>query len=152
MQYDSNFERDEDHRFFVEIMRKGGAFYGLQEELLLYRRHESNVTNYQYGVDEQKTMVREILVPHFFPELTGDQVRIFMKALCENVTMTIVEGYSGLIVINKTLLENRSFTGENREEIRRILHLYCERLVESLGCDSTLLERTINNSESILRV
>ena len=35
IRYDSNFPRDQDHRFYVEMMRSGAVFYNIQEYLLL---------------------------------------------------------------------------------------------------------------------
>ena len=130
--YDANLHRDSDHRFFVEIMRKGGTFYGLQEELLIYRRHAENTTNSRLGVDEEKTKVREILLPLFFPELTGEEGRAMLKGLCEEVKISLPEGYHSLIVMNKALRESRSLIGEDREELRKIVRFYRDRIGRSL--------------------
>ena len=137
LQYDANFSRDQDHRFYVEMMRNGATFYGLQEELLLYRRHEENATNSRLGFDEQKTMIREILFPIFFPELTGEESRVLLKGFCENVCMTIAEGYFCHMVMNKALRESRTLIGEDREELRRILNFYRGRLEKALKVTST---------------
>ena len=130
--YDANFPKDQDHRFFVEMMRNGARFYGLQEELLLYRRHAENITHSRLGVDEEKTRVREVLVPFFFPELTGEEGRILLKGFCVHTQMTIVELCYCLVVINKALRESRTCVGEDRGELRKILHLCRDRLVTVL--------------------
>jgi len=130
--YDANLPRDNDHRFYVEVMRKGGTFYNIQEELLLYRRHEGNATNSSLGVDDEKTRVREVLLPLFFPELTGEEGRILLKGFCEHSTVQIADAYFCLFIMNKAMRENRSFLGEDREEIRNIVKYYGKRLAKSL--------------------
>jgi glycosyltransferase involved in cell wall biosynthesis len=132
VQYDANYPRDQDHRFFVEMMRKGAQFYGLQEELLLYRRHKGNATSSRDGVDEEKTTIREILVPLFFPELTGEEGRIMLKGCCEKVRMTMIEACFCVVVMNKALRESRVAMGEEREELRKIINSYRTRLIKSL--------------------
>jgi glycosyltransferase involved in cell wall biosynthesis len=130
LQYDANFPRDHDYRFFVEMMRNGARFYGLQEELLLYRRHEGNITNGRLGLDEEKTKVREILLPIFFPELTGEEGRILLIGFCEHIKMTMMEAYYCIITMSKALRENRTLIGEDREELKKIIQYYLERLLK----------------------
>lgn len=130
---DANFPRDQSHRFYVEMMRLGATFYGLQEELLLYRRHAENVTHDRSGVDAEKTRVREVLLPVFFPELTGNEYRILLKGLCQEVQFTLDEACHFVVVVNKALNETRSFKGEDRQELRRILATYQHRVLNKLG-------------------
>ena len=135
MQYDSNFPRDQDYRFFVEMMMHGATFYNLQEELLLYRRHESNANaNVSYvKIDAQKTKVREILLPLLFPELTGEENQVLLKGFCDNIRMKMVEACFCVVVMNKALREKRTFIGEDREELRKILLFYRDRLVNLIN-------------------
>lgn len=135
LRYDANFPRDQDHRFYVEMMRLGASFYGLQEELLLYRRHPGNATHDRAGVDAEKTRVREVLLPLFFPELTGDEYRVLLHGLCEQVQMTIEDACQFMVAVNKALRETRSFKGEDRAELRRILAGYRRRVLQSLAGD-----------------
>ena len=130
LQYDANFPRDQDHRFYVEMMKKGATFYGLQEELLLYRRHDGNSTHSRQGIDEEKTRIREILLPIFFPELTGEEGRVLLKGLCENIQMTIIEACFCIVIMSKALREGRSQIGEDREELKRILLFYRDNLLQ----------------------
>lgn len=119
LRYDVNQRRDEDHRFYVEMMRHGAVFHGLQEELLLYRRHEGNITQNREGVDEEKTRVREVLWPLFFPELTAREARILLRGLCQHVSLDMFEACELVAVCNKALGEQRSFFGEDRAELHR---------------------------------
>jgi glycosyltransferase involved in cell wall biosynthesis len=133
LRYDANFPRDHDHRFYVEMVRLGASFYGLQEELLLYRRHAGNITQDNSGVDEEKTRVREMLLPVYFPELNGHENRVLLKGLCQQVQMTLDEACHFVTVVNKTAREERVFRGEDRAELRRILATYKQRVLNSLG-------------------
>lgn len=133
LRFDPNFPRDQSHRLYVEATRRGGRFHGIQEELLLYRRHPENVTQDQAGVDFEKTRVREILLPMYFPELTGSEGSLLLKGLCQQVEMTLDEACAFIAVSNKAMQEARSFYGEDRHELRRILHRYRERVLKSLG-------------------
>lgn len=130
--YDANFKRDGDHRFFVEMMRRGARFYGIQEQLLLYRRHPGNITQDQTGFDHFKTLVREIILPVYFPMLTGEEYAVLLKGMQRQVHMTFEEGCLFVSVANKAARENRSFMGEDRQELRQILATYYRRMVNKL--------------------
>ncbi|HSV45055.1 MAG TPA: glycosyltransferase, partial [Ramlibacter sp.] len=53
IEYDANMPRDQDHRFYTEMMRAGARFYGIQQQLLLYRRHPNNATKNRDSVDTE---------------------------------------------------------------------------------------------------
>jgi glycosyltransferase involved in cell wall biosynthesis len=138
LRYDANLPRDHDHRFYVEMTRLGATFYGLQQELLLYRRHAGNATQDQQGVDAEKTRVREVLTPLYFPELTGNESAMLLKGLCQQVQMTVEEACFFVTVVNKAAEEARVFRGEDRAELRRILQRYKDRVLQSLvGAEQT---------------
>jgi glycosyltransferase involved in cell wall biosynthesis len=130
--YDANFKRDGDHRFFVEMMRMGARFYGIQEQLLLYRRHPGNLTQDQTGFDLYKTRVREIILPVYFPTLTGEEYAVLLKGMQKEVHMTFDEACLFVAAANKAARENRSFKGEDRQELRRILAMFYQRVVNTL--------------------
>ena len=132
LRYDANFRTDQDHRFFVEMTRLGATFYGLQEELLLYRRHASNATQNRQGMDPLKTRVRELLAPLYFPELTGHECQILLRGLRHDVQITVDEACNFVAVANKAAQEVRVFRGEDRSELNRILGQYSERVMRSL--------------------
>ncbi len=133
LQYDANMPRDQDHRFFVEMMRLGASFHGLQEDLLLYRRHPGNITQDRTGVDAEKTRVREMILPLYFPELTGAMCRVLLKGFCERPTMTREEGALFVQVAEQAAQEQRVFRGEDRTELRRILAHYRQRVLLALA-------------------
>lgn len=133
LRFDPNFTRDQSHRLFVEMTRLGAVFHGLQEELLIYRRHAENVTQDQAGVDAEKTRVREMLLPVYFPELSGAECALLLKGLCQVVQMTLHEACGFVAVVDKALRESRVFRGEDRQELRQILRMYQDRVLRSLG-------------------
>jgi glycosyltransferase involved in cell wall biosynthesis len=133
LQYDANLPRDNDHRFYVEMARLGARFHGLQQELLLYRRHDSNATNDPVGVDGEKTRVREILIPIYFPELTGFEQQILLRGMTRRVTLTLEEACMLVATLNKAAAEARVFLGEDRAELRRILGTLRQRILTSIG-------------------
>jgi len=94
------------------------------------RRHEGNVTNNQLGLDEEKTKIRGVLLPIFFPELTGEEGRVLLTGLCENINMTMMEACYCIVVMSKALRENRTMVGEDRGELRKIIQFYLERIVQ----------------------
>lgn len=130
LQYDANMPRDQDHRFFVEALRLGARFHGIQQELLLYRRHAGNATKDRSRVDIEKSRVREVLLPVFFPELSGHDYRMLLKGLAIHVQMTLDEACHFLHALNRAASENRVFAGEDRTEIRRILSVYRARVLK----------------------
>ena len=133
LRFDPNFTRDQSHRLFVEMTRLGAVFHGLQEELLIYRRHAENVTQDQAGVDAEKTRVREMLLPVYFPGLSGAECTLLLKGLCQVVRMTLHEACGFVAVVDKALRESRVFRGEDRQELRQILCMYQDRVLRSIG-------------------
>lgn len=133
LRFDPNFTRDQSHRLFVEMMCRGAVFHGLQEELLIYRRHTENVTHDQSGVDDEKTRVREILAPLFFPELTGHEQGLLLKGLRQQVDMSLEELCRFVAVVDKARAETRVFRGEDRAELRLMLRLFRDRALRGLG-------------------
>jgi hypothetical protein len=100
--------------------------------LLLYRRHGGNATSDRCGVDEEKTRVREIVLPAFFPELSGGACRILMMGMAEQVHMTLAEARQFVAVAELALRETRSFMGEDRAELAAIIGSYRQRMLQSL--------------------
>jgi glycosyltransferase involved in cell wall biosynthesis len=133
LRFDSNYSRDQSHRLYVEATRCGGKFHGLQEELLLYRRHPDNVTQDRAGVDAEKTRVRAFLLPMYWPELTWTEGHLLLKGLCQFVQMDLDEVCSFLHIVGKALGERRSFFGEDRQELQTILNVFRNRALASLG-------------------
>lgn len=132
LRYDANFPRDHDHRFYVEMLRHGAVFHGLQEELLLYRRHDGNITASREGVDEEKSRVREALWPLFFPELAAREAHILLRGLCQHVNLDMLEACELVAVCNKALGEQRSFFGEDRDELRLQIGQARQRVLSAL--------------------
>jgi glycosyltransferase involved in cell wall biosynthesis len=130
--YDPNFKRDGDHRFFVEMMRMGARFYGIQEQLLLYRRHSGNITQDQTWFDHFKTRVREIILPVYFPMLTGEEYAVLLKGMQKQAHLTFDEACLFVSAANRAARETRSFKGEDRQELRRILARFYQRVVNTL--------------------
>lgn len=128
LRYDPNFPPDDDHRFYVDMMRAGASFHGLHEELLLYRRHGSNYTNDMTGVDAIKTRVRELLVPIFFPKLSGEEMAAMLLAMAETVMGDPAASKKSLAALDKARKEKRSFFGEDRAELELILAAARDRL------------------------
>ena len=133
LRFDPNFPRDESHRLFVEIVRLGGSFYGIQEDLLIYRRHPENATQDQTGVDAEKTRVRELLLPLYFPELTGHEQRLLLRGFCQRVDMTLQELCCFVAVAEKAGREQRVFSGEDRIEVQRMLALFKNRALRAVA-------------------
>ena len=128
LRYDPNFPPDDDHRFYVDMLRAGATFQGLHEELLLYRRHESNYTNDMTGADAIKTKVRELLVPMFFPKLRGDEMNSMLAGMRDVLPSDPKEIKKTLAAIDKALKEERSLVGEDRAELVNILNAVKERV------------------------
>ena len=133
LQYDANFPRSQDYRFYVEMMRKGATFYCLQEELLLYRRHDGNNSNDVVGIEEVKSRIREIILPLYFPQLTGEEVGFLLRLLSEKPSITVLEGGYCIAIINKALRENKTMRGEDRSELRRILRRCADALINAFN-------------------
>lgn len=129
LRYDAGFRRDEDYRFFVEILRHGGTFHNLPEQLLLYRRHAANITNDQTDFDKLKTTVRELLMSEFFPDLTAAEVRPLLKTFHQQMRMGLDEACLCLAALNHALKEDRSILGEDRAELKKILNHCRTRVV-----------------------
>ncbi|MBS1196665.1 MAG: group 1 glycosyl transferase [Proteobacteria bacterium] len=133
LRYDANFTRDGDHRFFVDMLRCGAVFHGLQEELLTYRRHFQNATNDMTGFDDYKTRIREMLAPVFFPELTGVETAVLLAAFRSDFSGHPEDVHRSLAAVDKAMLENRSFMDEDRAELNNILSAVRNGLTKHLA-------------------
>ncbi len=138
LRYDPNFPPDDDHRFYVDMLRAGAVFQGLPEELLLYRRHASNYTNDMTGADAIKTRVRELLMPVFFPKLRGDEVSALLDGMREPLPADAKALEKCLAAIDKALKERRSFVQEDRQELASILGAVRVRVAQALDPVDTL--------------
>jgi hypothetical protein len=126
------FAIDHDHVFFIAMMRSGASFFSLKQPLLLYRRHAENVTNDDSGQDEAKTAVRTTLLPMFFPELTGTEGQMMLKLLRRSFSVNLREASSAIAAADKAMRETRSFYGESRAGINRILEQQVQVLLAAL--------------------
>ena len=133
LKYDANFIRDGDHRFFVDMLRCGAVFHGLQEELLTYRRHFQNATNDMTGFDDYKTRIREMLAPVFFPELTGVETAALLAAFRSDFSGHPEDVHRSLAAVDKAMLEGRSLVGEDRAELNNILSAVRNGLTKHLA-------------------
>ena len=131
--YDANLPRAEDYRLFVEMMRQGATFYGVQEELLLYRRHANNITKDINGLDKEKNTVREAILPIYYPQLTGMDCRILIKGMSDKVKITQQEANIFVATVDKANKETQSYGGEDREELRKIMNFYRQRMIKLVG-------------------
>ncbi len=136
IQYDPMLARDQDHMFYVEMILRGATFHGLQESLLLYRRHATNGTCDMSRFDEAKTRVRERLLPLFFPSLTGQEFQALAVGMCDRTPVSSRQLGEFVTAARKAGEESRSLVGEDRREIRRILAVYLKRAMDKLGMES----------------
>lgn len=132
LRYDASFPRDQDHRFFADMVLRGATFHGLQEPLLHYRRHADNATRDRTGVDAEKSRIRELLLHRYFPELTGHEVQAVLKGMYEQVQMNLDEACEFVAAVHKARRESRAFHGEDRAELQRILERYLGRMRQAL--------------------
>ena len=133
LQYDGNFPRNQDYRFYVEMIRNGATFYCLQEELLLYRRHDDNLTNDVDDIEEEKRRIREMILPLYFPQLTGEEIGFLLRLFYRKSSFTVFEGGYCLAIVNKALRENQSVRGEDRSELRSILLRSADALIKAFN-------------------
>ena len=132
MSYDSNFTIDEDHALFMAMMQSGATFASLDQALIHYRRHAENVTNDGSRMEVGKAAVRARLLPLFFPELTGAEGQLLLKLMRLRFNVSLREAGSIIGVADKAMRENRSFYGEDRTHINRILERQLGILLEAL--------------------
>ena len=127
-----NRRRDSDYDTWIEFARLGANFANLPDELLIYRKHENNITQNRVGIDLEKTQVRAPLASLYFPELTGTEIRILLAGMCETVQLSLVDACHFVGIAGKAAKESRVFIGEDRDELRRILVQYGSRLLAGI--------------------
>ena len=130
--YDANFPVDQDHAFFIAMMQAGASFSCLSEPLLLYRRHAQNATSDETHQDEGKTALRTRLLPLFFPSLTGEEGQLMLKLLRRRLHLSVREACSVIAAADRAMRETRSFYGEDRAEINRMLEAQVQALMGEL--------------------
>ena len=90
------------------------------------------MTQDQTGVDAEKTRVREMLLPLYFPDLTGYEQRLLLKGLCQQVEMPLQELCHFVAVADKAASEQRVFCGEDRAELQHMLASYRARALRAI--------------------
>lgn len=120
--FDPNLPRDEDHAFYVAMMKAGARFQAIPEPLFLYRRHAENITNEVSRIDDEKTAVRVRLLPLFFPQLTGVEGQFVLHLMRHRPALSAHDMWTAVALAEKAMRETRSFYGEDRREINSLLH------------------------------
>jgi hypothetical protein len=118
---------------FTDMLIKGATFYGLQKELVIYRRHPGNLTHDPSGTDVEKQPIRELLVSRYFPCLTHIESRALLRAFMQKPGLRLSTACESIVAIEKAAQETRSCLGEDRAELNRILHWARQRIQKAFG-------------------
>jgi glycosyltransferase involved in cell wall biosynthesis len=127
---------DEDHAFWIEAMVRGARFSVLQEYLVEYYRHDSNmVVKDTAGFiphEQRKTPMRARLLALFYPQLGEAEalaIARWMEVGRRNSRSDVLEAVAA---IRKSLGDNTSRLGEAKSETRRILEGHLASALDTL--------------------
>ena len=118
-------EAGEGQVFWNNCMRAGGRFANIQEELLLYRRHDFNQTRMRYKAYlTGRTPVREELLLMFFPHITRSEANTVACLMEEERAHDIAELAAGARMIEKIASFRMCEYGADLATLHRILERY----------------------------
>lgn len=118
-----NRKKSEDHVFWNKCILNGAIFHNIQTELIYKRRHtgsttvslDKNIWNY-----DKKNPIRFELLSMFYPNLMVREIMDISK-LFSNRKLNLMDVVNGISSIEKALLDNKSYFGESKEYINKIL-------------------------------
>lgn len=121
-----SFITDEDHGLWFNAMCCGARFAMLPEHLLYYVRHGSNITSELAATyneqQERKSVLRIQIIGQFFPRLSFNEAKLLASIMPPRRS-----GYKTsellriLLIIKKAYDDQRSYWGESKQDLFRIL-------------------------------
>ncbi len=131
IRYTAAMRTDADNDFYVQAMAAGARFHNLGEPLLDYHRHPGNVTNDPL-LRQRKRSVRRRVAGLFFPELRGVEIEALIATFDPTGPLTVQQAAHGLSALDHARLEERSFFGESRAQVRLLVDERRAALVQAL--------------------
>ena len=127
---------DSDHGFWIEAMINRARFANLPEPLLEYHRHGGNITA-EPGKAltdhlRRKTPMRARLLGLFFPGLTHDEALAIATWMEEGRSASVMEVCMALAAMAKASMDARSYLGESKAELGKILGEHARRALTAL--------------------
>lgn len=118
-------EAGEGQVFWNNCMRAGGRFANIQEELLLYRRHDFNQTRVRYkSYLTGRTPVREELLQMFFQHITRAEANMVACLMEQERAHDIAELAAGAKMIEKIASFRMCEYGADLATLHKILEHY----------------------------
>ena len=128
---------DDDHRFWIEAMASGARFAMIEEHLLEYHRHADNLTASgnpaNRGYFQRKTPMRARVLGLFFPGLTHEEAMAIALSMEEGRKPSIMDMCLALAAMRKAGTDARSYLGESKAEVGRILGEHARRAIRVLS-------------------
>ncbi|MCP4588744.1 glycosyltransferase family 2 protein [Pseudoalteromonas sp.] len=133
-----NKTTDEDQALWIEAVSAGAKFSILPEKLLIYRRHDGNITSQKNKEmviqhEEGKTPLREKLLSMYYPELTYSEVQSIAKVMKKGYSLSPREAYKAIFAYEKSLRFPQSIYGESKEMVSNILKAHIDNLIRALN-------------------
>ena len=111
-----------DHAFWAKCVMAGAKFAALDDVLIYKRRHADNVTRIHRDDKEQrKFAIRKELLCAYYPQLSGSELAAVVNLMDSTNALTLNEYSIGHAAILKAQLEQRSFFGEARGYLNKLL-------------------------------
>lgn len=124
---------DVDHAFWIKSISVGARFACLEEELIYKRRHDKNVTFINASTKEAaKTPLRSELLGLYYPSLSVKHVWDLALLMEKNRELSPNQIQEGILAGNQALLDKKSYYGESKMHLAKILAFYLRQASQSL--------------------
>lgn len=127
---------DVDHGLWIEALARGARFAVIQECLLEYVRHDTNITHEgAVGYTDHlrdKTPLRARLLGMFFPALQYQEALVIARWMETSRSYSVADVCAAITAIRKALLDMVSYWGESKPVVAQILKQEFTRAVNAL--------------------
>lgn len=83
----------------------------------------------------------------YFPGLSSMECRVLLRAFHRQLKMDVNQAAMCLTFINRALEEGRSFRGEDRQELRRILSVAKQRVIAAFRVSQQPADPSKNSAQ-----
>jgi glycosyltransferase involved in cell wall biosynthesis len=121
---------DSDHSLWVSCMKEGARFANLEDDLLTYRRHATNLTAQKAAqLEAWKTPIRREILGAFFPDFTFHECEAIAKVMEKKRKLNMAEAFAGIAAMDKVMRMGHCELGADIGEVKNILGLYQKQIL-----------------------
>lgn len=120
---------DKDNALWLAMMKAGGTFANLAEDLLTYNRHPGgNTSRHAQALEAGKTPLRAEALLALMPDLTAYEAEAIALAMEEGRALSIDQSMAGLLAMERASRISTCRYGADREAVLKVLAISYRRV------------------------